>query len=106
MASGVREMNSTPANERGCACFPAILEWRGSSVTVNAHFDGKVIVPDERLDLPPNQALILQIQPVNGEGEQAEESALAWIAANAVDSEALPEDLADRHDLCLPQIPS
>jgi hypothetical protein len=80
------------------ACVPAILEWRGCSVTVNAHFDGKVIVPDEPLDLPPNQALILQIQPVNGEGEHAEESALAWIAANAVDSEALPEDLADRHD--------
>ena len=67
-------------------------------MTVSAHFDGKVIVPDEPLDLRPNQALILQIQPVNGEGEHAEESALAWIAANAMDSEALPEDLADRHD--------
>ncbi len=67
-------------------------------MTVNAHFDGKVIVPDEPLDFRPNQALVLQIQPVSDEGEQAEESALAWIAANAVDSEALPEDLADRHD--------
>lgn len=67
-------------------------------MTVSAHFDGKVIIPDEPLDLRPNQALILQIQQVSGEGEQAEESALAWIAANAVDSEALPEDLADRHD--------
>jgi hypothetical protein len=38
----------------------------GRSVTVSAHFDGKVIVPDEPLDLPPNQALILQIQPVGG----------------------------------------
>jgi hypothetical protein len=53
--------------------------------------------PDEPLDLPPNQALILEIQPVNREGEPAEESALAWIAANAIDSEALPEDL-DRRD--------
>ena len=33
-------------------------------MTVSAHFDGKVIVPDEPLDLPPNQALILQIQAV------------------------------------------
>src|SRR6266567_1569019 len=91
----VPKSNATAANERGLdgVCVPAILESRGCSVTVNAHFDGKVIVPDEPLDLPPNQALILQIQPVNGEGEQAEESALAWIAANAVDSEALPEDL-------------
>jgi hypothetical protein len=67
-------------------------------VTVSAHFDGKVIVPDEPLDLPPNQALILQIQTVRSKDAAAEESALAWIAANAVDSDALPEDLADRHD--------
>ena len=67
-------------------------------MTVSAHFDGKVIVPDEPLDLPPNQALILQIQSVGGKVVPAEESALAWIAANAVDSDALPVDLADRHD--------
>lgn len=46
----------------------------------------------------PNQALILQIQPVSGQGESAEESVLRWLAANAVDSEALPADLAQRHD--------
>ena len=45
-------------------------------MTVNAHFDGKVIIPDEPLDLPPNQALIVQIEPV-GARETAEESALA-----------------------------
>jgi hypothetical protein len=67
-------------------------------VAVSAHFDGKVIAPDEPLDLPPNQALILQIQPVAGKGGQGEESVLSWLAANAIDSEALPSDLADRHD--------
>ena len=67
-------------------------------MTVSAHFDGKVIVPDEPLDLPPNQALILQIQSVGGQDVSTEESSLAWIAANAVDSDALPVDLADRHD--------
>ena len=67
-------------------------------MTVSARFDGKVIVPDEPLDLPPNQALILQIERVNDETALAEESAMAWLAANAVDSEALPSDLADRHD--------
>jgi hypothetical protein len=67
-------------------------------VTVNAHFDGRVIVPDEPLDLPPNQALILEIQTVADQDASAEEPSLAWIAANAVDSEALPRDLADRHD--------
>lgn len=64
-------------------------------MTVNAHFDGKVIVPDEPLDLRPNQALRVQIEPLEGE---TEDSALAWIAANAVDSDALPTDLADQHD--------
>ena len=67
-------------------------------MTVSAHFDGKVIVPDEPLDLPLNQALILQIQSVGGKEVSTEESSLAWIAANAVDSDALPVDLADRHD--------
>jgi hypothetical protein len=64
-------------------------------MTVRAHFDGKFIVPHEPLDLRPNQALIVQIEPLEGEMEQ---SALAWIAANAVESDALPTDLADQHD--------
>jgi hypothetical protein len=67
-------------------------------MTVSAHFDGKVIVPDEPLDLPANQALIVQIRPVSGKSEPEEESVLTWLAANAVDSDALPTDLADRHD--------
>lgn len=70
-------------------------------MTVSAHFDGKVIVPDEPLDLPPNQALIVQIERVGGEVVTSDESALTWLADNAVDSEALPTDLAERHDLYL-----
>jgi len=66
-------------------------------MTVNAHFDGKAIIPDEPLDLPPNQALIVQIESV-GSRETADESALAWLAANAVEDDTLPADLADRHD--------
>jgi hypothetical protein len=76
----------------------AILEERGGMVTVSAHFDGRVIVPDEPLDLPPNQALIVQIERVGGDALPSDESALTWLAANAVDSEVLPTDLADRHD--------
>jgi len=67
-------------------------------MTVNAHFDGSAIIPDEPLDLPRNQALIVQIEPVGGTGEAAEDSALAWLAANAVESDTLPADLADQHD--------
>jgi hypothetical protein len=31
-------------------------------IAINAHYDGKVIVPDEPLDLPPNQALVVRIE--------------------------------------------
>ena len=66
-------------------------------MTVSAHFDGKAIIPDEPLDMPPNQALIVQIERV-GPREPAEGSALAWLAANALENDALPTDLADQHD--------
>ncbi|SPF53993.1 conserved hypothetical protein [Candidatus Sulfopaludibacter sp. SbA4] len=66
-------------------------------MTVNAHFDGRAIIPDEPLDLPPNQALIVHIEPVGTRGT-AEDSALAWLAANAVENDDLPADLADQHD--------
>jgi hypothetical protein len=66
-------------------------------MTVNAHFDGKVIIPDEPLDLPRNQPLIVRIEPV-AEKHEVEGSVLSWLAANAVESDALPADLADRHD--------
>lgn len=67
-------------------------------MTIKGHFDGAVIVPDEPLHLPANRALIMHIERVGEDGAEAEGSALAWLAANAVDSDALPADLADRHD--------
>ncbi|MBL8233282.1 MAG: hypothetical protein JNL98_32595 [Bryobacterales bacterium] len=42
--------------------------------------------------------MILQIRTVSGEIAPTEDSALAWIAANAVESDVLAVDLADRHD--------
>lgn len=62
------------------------------------HFDGTVVIPDESLDLPPNQTLTVRIEPVGGKRESAEGSVLSWLAANAVESDALPADLAARHD--------
>lgn len=66
-------------------------------MTVNAHFDGRAIIPDEPLDMPPNQALIVHIERVEPH-EPVEESALAWLAANAIEDDTLPTDLADQHD--------
>ena len=35
-------------------------------MTVRAHFNGSVIVPDEPVDLPVNTPLDLEIRPANG----------------------------------------
>jgi hypothetical protein len=65
-------------------------------IAIHARFDGKVLVPDQPLDLPPNQRVVVRIEPVMDESGQ-NHSALKWIAENAVDA-ALPEDLAHQHD--------
>jgi hypothetical protein len=70
-------------------------------VTVRAHFDAKVIIPDEPLDLAPNQALLVEIRPAQPPANADYESALEWLAANAVDSDELPADLSERHDYYL-----
>ncbi len=67
-------------------------------IAINAHYDGKVIVPDEPLELPLNQALIVRIEPAPADGASTVESALTWFSQNAVDAPALPTDLSDRHD--------
>ena len=78
---------------------------RKLAMTINAHFDGRVIVPDEPLDLPPNQALTVRIEPVAATSETSGESALSWLAANAVSSPTQPADLADQHDHYLYGLP-
>jgi hypothetical protein len=59
-------------------------------LTANSSF------PDEPLDLPPESGP--EGSPLEGAAEQ---SALAWIAANGVENDTLPTDLADQHDHCL-----
>jgi len=67
-------------------------------ISIHAHFDGNVIVPDDPVDLPRNQALIVQIEPVNQPDRARDASSLDWLAENAVDSSVLPTDLALEHD--------
>lgn len=35
-------------------------------VAIKGHFDGRVIVPDEPLDLPRNQRVIVHVEPIAG----------------------------------------
>jgi hypothetical protein len=70
-------------------------------ISIHAHFDGKVIVPDEPLDLPSGEALIVRVEPVSGMPGPAEDSpasSLGWLLENASDSPALAADLAREHD--------
>ena len=74
-------------------------------IAINAHYDGKVIVPDEPVDLTPNQPLIVRIEPASPNELPAEASALAWIADNASDGKDLPSDLSQQHDHYLYGVP-
>ena len=67
-------------------------------ISIHAHFDGKVLIPDDPLDLPLDQALILRIEQVDGNGGKESESSLLWMAENAVDDSNLPADLSYQHD--------
>jgi len=67
-------------------------------IAISAHFDGKVIVPDEPVDLPRDQALLVRIEPLPGTDSSPVESVLAWLGEHAADSAALPADLSHQHD--------
>ena len=67
-------------------------------IAINAHYDGRVIIPDEPINLPPNQALVVRIETKDVDQSLARESALAWLAANASDSADVPSDLSHQHD--------
>jgi hypothetical protein len=66
-------------------------------ISIHAHFDGKVIVPDDPVDLRPGQDLIVQIEPAHPDRAQ-QESALKWLVENSVESLEIPADLAEQHD--------
>lgn len=61
--------------------------------TVIAHFDGKVIVPDEPLQLPVGQRLRVQVEVV--EPASPPFASLLGFAADLPDA---PSDLAAQHD--------
>ncbi len=70
-------------------------------IAINAHFDGRVIVPDEPVDLPRDRALRVRIEPLAGTDPLPAESVLTWLAEHASDSAVLPADLSHQHDYYL-----
>jgi len=70
-------------------------------IAFNAHFDGKVIVPEHAVDLPVDRPFIVHVETSSGEADPERKaepvSALQWLAENAVEDE-LPCDLSAQHD--------
>ena len=69
-------------------------------IDFNAHFDGKVIVPEQAVDLPRDRSFIVHVEAPGGAETAVKDppqSALQWLAENAVDDE-LPVDLSAQHD--------
>jgi hypothetical protein len=61
--------------------------------SITAHFDGKVIVPDEPLQLPVGQPLRVHLEPL--EGSTPRFADLLRFAADLPDA---PPDLSAQHD--------
>ncbi len=67
-------------------------------IAINAHFDGKMIAPDEPPNLPLNT--VFRVRIGESAGEPHPRSALAWLEGNAIDDD-LPANLSGRHDCYL-----
>ncbi len=68
-------------------------------IAFSAHFDGKVIVPEQAVDLPRDRPFVVHIEtPGSADAvDRSSQHSLAWLAENAVDDE-LPVDLSAEHD--------
>jgi hypothetical protein len=75
-------------------------------MTLRVHFDGKVLIPDEPVDLPVNCALEVEVKPA--QPEAAEEKPLLKLAQRLQDLPGNPDwpsDGAAQHDHYLYGLP-
>lgn len=69
-------------------------------IAFSAHFDGKVIVPEDPVDLPRDRSFVVHVEtPASTDSAEGGVPlhALQWLAENAVDDD-LPSDLSAQHD--------
>ena len=75
------------------------------TIDFRAHFDGKVIAPEQAVNLPKHQSFVVDIETWTDAEPAAEaaapQSALQWLAQNALEDE-LPGDLSAQQDHYLP----
>lgn len=69
-------------------------------VTLKAHFDGRVLVPEEPVDLPLHRTLQVRVEDAASEEPLAESplAALVEISRTFADDPDTPTDLAAQHD--------
>jgi hypothetical protein len=80
--------------------------YRCDVTTLKAHFDGKVLVPDEPVDLPVNCSLEVRVQLVTSESNPNKPLArLAELARELPSDVNAPRDGASQHDHYLYRTP-
>jgi hypothetical protein len=67
-------------------------------IALKGHYDGKVIVPDEPVDLPTGEPLIITLKLIRKPKKSKRKSVLEWMEENAVADDGFPPDLAHEHD--------
>ena len=73
---------------------------------LKAHFDGKVLIPDEPVNLPTDCLLEVQVQPLSSQNEPpAPLVRLVELAQEFPVGEQTPNDLAEQHDHYLYGVP-
>lgn len=69
-------------------------------IRFNGHFEGRVITPDEQVEIPVNIPLQVTIEPA----AQEESRAVDWQRLLKLANDCAvqgPADLAERHDRCV-----
>jgi len=68
--------------------------------TIKAHFDGKVIVPDQPVELVQGQPLVVHFEPApqNGPPSDSSKHFLDWVVETLVARSELPPDGGVQHD--------
>jgi hypothetical protein len=72
-------------------------------LTIRAHFDGRVIVPDEPLDLPVDQVLRVDLTPISPEMEEVSieerRAALRRVVSRRIHGLSIPDEALRREHL-------
>lgn len=73
------------------------------SVTIRLHFDGKVLVPDEPVDLPVDEPLKAEVSPAEPKLSAADikrrRAALRRIASGAIHGLNIPDEALRRENM-------